>query len=210
MGACHNKGSATYITKGRNVSKNSVDTPPISYMTPNEKDQLKRDITDQFFKNYRTFGIDGEKANKMIIDGFLKEGIIDAETADALKKTDKKVKMLEVDTLNMAKEQKLAFEKQTKALVEKQEKRKADLAKWRETHKKDIEKNSKEYQKKKQKQEKKQQEIKKRQEEIKRRNKELDNEGGLGLNTDLPAITATYKRWEKRQRKKIDEWLKGK
>ena len=104
---------------GASSTSTQSSTKPITYASPSEKDQMKRDITNQFFDNYRKYGADGEKANKMIIDGFLKEGLINNEMAESLRRTDSKVKRLEVDVPKSNELQKRA-EQAEKRLIEKQ------------------------------------------------------------------------------------------
>lgn len=126
-------------------------TKPITYSTPSQREQLKMDIENQLFNNYRQYGADGEKANKMIIDEFLKDGTIDKEMADKLRRFDKKAKILEVP----------ASEKQKETTVKAENKSESDAS------------------------------------------------GGLGLNAGYTATTSTYKRYEKRRKRKFDDWWNG-
>lgn len=90
MGNCTSAGGGK---GGTNIGEKGQ--PVITYVSPSEKEIMYNDITNQFFNNYQTYGADGEKANKMIIEGFLKDGLIDEEMANKLKKTEAKVKILE-------------------------------------------------------------------------------------------------------------------
>lgn len=85
----------SYATRS---SEATSKTPVITYTTPSERAVMKTDITNQIFANYEKYGAtDGAKANKMIIDDLQKDGLIDSEMAESLRKTDNKAKKLFVD-----------------------------------------------------------------------------------------------------------------
>lgn len=128
-------------SKAGKISKNKI--PVITYAATSEREQMRMDITNQFFDNYKKYGKDGQQANIMIIDGFLKEGIIGSEMAASLRDVDKKIRILEALDLSSKKSNK------------------------------------------------------------------TENRGGLGMSPGYTATTSTYKRYEKRRKKKFDDWWKA-
>lgn len=99
------KGETVEDAKKRYGEKGKSNIPVITYATPSQKEQMRMDITNQFFDNYKKYGKDGQQANIMIIDGFLKEGIIDSEMAASLRDVDKKIRILEALELNPVKKE---------------------------------------------------------------------------------------------------------
>lgn len=136
-------GKVSSSGKAGSGGKEKSNIPVITYATHSQKEQMTMEITNQFFNNYKKYGEGGQQANEMVIDGFLKEGIIDEEMANDLRTTNKKIKILESLDLSSKKSNK------------------------------------------------------------------TENRGGLGMPPVYTAVTSTYKRYEKRRKKKFDDWWKG-
>ena len=73
-------GRGSSSGKAGSGGKGKSNIPVITYATHSQKDQMTMEITNQFFNNYKKYGEGGQQANEMVIDGFLKEGIIDVDT----------------------------------------------------------------------------------------------------------------------------------
>lgn len=98
-------GRGSSSGKAGSGGKGKSNIPVITYAATSERERMRMDITNQFFDNYKKYGKDGQQANIMIIDGFLKEGIIDSEMAASLRDVDKKIRILEALELNSVKKE---------------------------------------------------------------------------------------------------------
>lgn len=174
----------------------------LAYKQRSEKEQMSMDITSQFFTNYATYGEDAEKLNCLIINGLLKDGIIDEKEAIDLKSIEKKVKI--AHGINFSDTSKL------KARAAEAEKRIAERQKKIEQHlqeQEEIKKNQAAIKKR-------NEEAKKEQEEFYKKVNEARMNGTLSqllgndrevVNGTYSETTSTYKRLERHRRRQIKE-----
>lgn len=152
---------------GKGNSRGGGSVSPITYRTPSQREEMNFNIKNQFFDNYRQYGADAEKANNMIIDELLKDGLIDKKMADNLRDSEKKIKKLEMNAADEQKKLRAAAEKAEKKINEK---------------------------------------LESREKAAENKSKQSNEGGGLGLNPGYTAVTSTYKRAEKRRKRKFDDW----